>query len=166
MQSEKENGQYYMWRDVYGERDGYGTPFLDIRCDMEKPSRNLIIYGHNMLNKTMFSALKNYRDPSYWKAHPGILLERGKVTEYYQVAAVLDLDISQESDENLFRFVDPETEEETKEYLSEISQRALYNTQVPMNPEDSYVTLVTCYRFRVGKTGRVMVVGRREYWEE
>jgi sortase B len=162
MQSEKEDGFYYMWRDVYGNRDGYGTPFLDIRCDMDKPSRNLIIYGHNMLNRTMFSTLKSYRKQEYRERHPEIILERGEIKEYYEVAAVLSLDVSKQADLDLFQFTDPETEEETEGYLEEITRRSLYDTGIKLSPDDYLVSLVSCYRYGVGRTGRTVVIGRRK----
>ena len=45
--------QKYLRRNFYGEYSQSGVPFLDGRCDFQ--STNLIIYGHNMKNGTMFS---------------------------------------------------------------------------------------------------------------
>lgn len=57
-----ENPQKYLRRNFYGEYSQSGTPFLDSRCGMD--SDNLIIYGHNMRNDTMFGSLQNiWRKP-------------------------------------------------------------------------------------------------------
>ena len=47
------NPQKYLRRDFCGNYSQSGVPFLDSRCDLE--STDLIIYGHNMRNGTMFS---------------------------------------------------------------------------------------------------------------
>ena len=60
--------EHYLHRDFNGEYSYSGLPFLDSRCDIDKSS-NLIIYGHNMKNSTMFSQLLNYEDYDFWKEH-------------------------------------------------------------------------------------------------
>lgn len=67
------NPEKYLKRDFYGRIMGSGTPFIDARCDLE--SKNIIIYGHNMKNLTMFGGLRKYLDESYLKAHPTIEFE-------------------------------------------------------------------------------------------
>lgn len=49
--------QKYLRRNFYGKYSQSGVPFLDGRCNLQ--STNLIIYGHNMKNGTMFADLKN-----------------------------------------------------------------------------------------------------------
>lgn len=65
-----ENPQKYLRRNFYGEYSQSGTPFLDSRCSMD--SGNLIIYGHNMQNDTMFGSLPKYMEEAYRQAHPVI----------------------------------------------------------------------------------------------
>lgn len=67
------NPQKYLRRDFYCNYSQSGVPFLDSRCDLE--STDLIIYGHNMRNGTMFSQLKNYVNADFRKAHPIIEFE-------------------------------------------------------------------------------------------
>ena len=67
------NPQKYLRRDFCGNYSQSGVPFLDSRCDLE--STDLIIYGHNMRNGTMFSELKNYVNADFRKAHPIIEFE-------------------------------------------------------------------------------------------
>lgn len=67
------NPQKYLRRDFYGNYSQSGVPFLDARCDLK--NTNLIIYGHNMRNGTMFSELKNYVNADFRNAHPIIEFE-------------------------------------------------------------------------------------------
>ena len=49
-----QNGDYYLHKDIYKNYSSHGTPYLAYYCVVKK-SDNLIIYGHNMKDNTMFS---------------------------------------------------------------------------------------------------------------
>ncbi len=65
--------QKYLRRNFYGEYSQSGVPFLDGRCDLQ--STNLIIYGHNMKNGTMFSDLKKYVNREFLNTHRTVKFE-------------------------------------------------------------------------------------------
>lgn len=54
-----EEPQRYLRRSFYGAYSQSGVPFMDFRCD---ENSNLILYGHNMKNGTMFGNLTGYTD--------------------------------------------------------------------------------------------------------
>lgn len=62
------NPQKYLHMNFYGEYSQSGDPFLDYRCSLD--SGNLLIYGHNMKNGTMFGELKSYTDVAFCVDHP------------------------------------------------------------------------------------------------
>ena len=65
--------QKYLHQNFYGKYSQSGVPFLDSRCSMN--GGNLIIYGHNMKNGTMFSDLKKYLNTDFLNAHRTVRLE-------------------------------------------------------------------------------------------
>lgn len=65
--------QKYLRRSFYGQYSQSGVPFLDGRCSMN--GGNLIIYGHNMKNGTMFSDLKKYLNTDFLNSHRTVRLE-------------------------------------------------------------------------------------------
>lgn len=65
--------QKYLRRSFYGQYSQSGVPFLDGRCSTV--GGNLIIYGHNMKNGTMFSDLKRYVDRDFLNAHRTVKFE-------------------------------------------------------------------------------------------
>lgn len=79
--------QKYLRRNFYGKYSQSGVPFLDGRCNLQ--STNLIIYGHNMKNGTMFSDLKKYVDRDFLNAHRTVKFEMVDGIRYYTVAEVL-----------------------------------------------------------------------------
>lgn len=84
--------QKYLRRNFYGKYSQSGVPFLDGRCDLQ--SSNLIIYGHNMRNGTMFSNLKKYVDRDFLNAHRTVKFETADGIRYYTVAEVLKTNTS------------------------------------------------------------------------
>lgn len=84
--------QKYLRRNFYGRYSQSGVPFLDGRCDLQ--STNLIIYGHNMKNGTMFSDLKKYVDRDFLNAHRTVKFETADGIRYFTVTKVLRTDIT------------------------------------------------------------------------
>lgn len=84
--------QKYLRRNFYGKYSQSGVPFLDGRCDLQ--SSNLIIYGHNMRNGTMFSDLKRYVDRDFLNAHRTVKFETADGVQTFIVTEVLKTNTS------------------------------------------------------------------------
>ena len=84
--------QKYLRRNFYGKYSQSGVPFLDGRCDIR--STNLIIYGHNMKNGTMFSDLKKYVDRDFLNAHRTVKFETTDGVQTFIVTEVLKTNTS------------------------------------------------------------------------
>ena len=87
-----EEPQKYLRRNFYGKYSQSGVPFLDGRCDLQ--SSNLIIYGHNMRNGTMFSDLKRYVDRDFLNAHRTVKFETADGVQTFIVTEVLKTNTS------------------------------------------------------------------------
>ena len=84
--------QKYLRRSFYGQYSQSGVPFLDGRCSTV--GGNLIIYGHNMKNGTMFSDLKKYVDRDFLNTHRTVKFETADGIRYFTVTKVLRTDIT------------------------------------------------------------------------
>lgn len=84
--------QKYLRRNFYGKYSQSGVPFLDGRCDLQ--SSNLIIYGHNMRNGTMFSDLKRYVDRDFLNAHRTVKFGAADGVQTFIVTEVLKTNTS------------------------------------------------------------------------
>ena len=84
--------QKYLRRNFYGKYSQSGVPFLDGRCNLQ--STNLIIYGHNMKNGTMFADLKKYVDRDFLNAHRTVKFETMDGIRYFTVTKVLKTNTS------------------------------------------------------------------------
>lgn len=133
------NPQEYLHKNFYGEYSQSGVPFLDSRCNSD--STNLIIYGHNMNNGTMFADLCNYTDYSYFTQHPTVVLETKNSISAYTVFAVMKV----KSDGDWYRFITADTEREYDSKIKYAKELSLYDTGITAEYEKQILTLSTCY---------------------
>ena len=84
--------QKYLRQNFYGKYSQSGVPFLDSRCSMN--GGNLIIYGHNMKNGTMFSDLKKYLNTDFLNSHRTVRLETADGVFLFTVSEVRRTNIS------------------------------------------------------------------------
>lgn len=84
-----EEPQKYLKKDFYGNESSSGVPFMDYRCTL---NTNIIIYGHNMKNGTMFADLKKYLNEEFLNTHSVMEFETENGCEYYTVCDVRIVD--------------------------------------------------------------------------
>ena len=154
------NNDYYLTHDFYQEESKYGTLFLDYESDVRKPSRNLIIYGHNMSDCSMLHDLLAYKDEAFYEDHKTFNFDTIYGKEIYEVVAAFYSQVYNRGDEvfKYYKFTNP-TKTEMTEFLEQIKKMSQYDTKVGTSNEDFYITLSTCaYHTR---NGRFVVVGRK-----
>ena len=144
-----ENPQKYLRRSFYGEYSQSGVPFLDRRCGLD--SDNLIIYGHNMKDGTMFSSLRNYTDPAFCAAHPVIEFQTSDGADQYTVFAVAAV----QKTDAWYSFIHAADGADFSKQTAAILQKSLYDTGVTPVYGQQIITLSTCYGS--GKNGRLIV---------
>lgn len=162
--SDKDEGLYYMNHNFYQERDGRGSIFMDYRCDPEKPSTNLVFYGHRMRNNQMFAQLKQYKSREFWKDHQIVYYTDESGTKQYQIfAAYLSGDpVSMDEIQKKYQleFIEGGQENEREEFIKAVKSWSFYDTGVAVDPEktEEFITLRTC-DYAVDN-GRISVVAK------
>ena len=72
-----EDNDYYLTHTYYDEKNKGGSIFADYRCRIEEEytSPNLVLYGHNQEDGTMFGNLKNYKqDLEFYAENPVVTI--------------------------------------------------------------------------------------------
>lgn len=82
--------EHYLRRDFYDSYASGGTPFLDGRNQAQAEGQNLILYGHNMLDGSMFKPVLQYLTPNFQVTHEDVYLELNGSQYHYQVLAALE----------------------------------------------------------------------------
>jgi sortase B len=163
----EEYKEYYLKHNFLGQEAKAGSIFLDYRCVMggEYQSTNMIIYGHNMQDESMFGQLKKYRDvDGYYKQHPLIQVSSRYETSLYKIFAVFLEDVSVTNDEQFqyYNMINFNSEEEFYAYANGCKQRSIISNSVDVTYGDKLVTLSTCSSaFGSSGDGRLVIVGRR-----
>ena len=123
-----------------------GTPFMDARCSFNPKSDNVIIHGHNMNNKSMFSPLPNYKDEQYYKKHPIIIFNTLYEKAEYEIlgAFVSTHDKDDMKLDGYFQIVDFDGKIMFDKFVTEIKELSLYDTGITPQYGDTFITLMTC----------------------
>lgn len=152
-----EDGEKYLHLDYSGNYSYGGTPFLDAGCD--ENSDNLLIYGHNMKNGTMFHTLVQYDVQEFWEKHPTFTLNTLYEEREFEVLAVF-YDRVYYKTEDCFKFYQLKNvanQEEFDNAVAILKEKSIYDTGVTAQYGDRLAMLVTC-AYHV-KNGRFVVVG-------
>ena len=142
--------QKYLRKNFDCEYSSSGVPFLQENNTLD--SDNLIIYGHNMKNGTMFSDITKYRNESYCIEHPTIELETKRGLKLYTVFAVVQL----KNVDDWYQFAVFVDEADFQNKVTEIKAAALYTTGIEPQYGQQLLTLSTCYGSR--KSDRLIVI--------
>lgn len=156
------DNEYYMTHNYKKEKSKNGSIFLSKDYDWNLKCNNLLIYGHNMQNGTMFQDLLKYEDINFYNSHPIINFTTEHDDSEYQIIAVLKSRVYYKSEQNVFRyyyFINPQTEDEFNNFVENAKKESLYNINETAKYGDQLITLSTC-SYHV-KDGRFVVIGKR-----
>ena len=155
------DNDYYLNHDFYGREDKYGCLFVKDIADVNTPSDNFVIYGHNMKDGSMFGDLDLYKKEDFYREHSTIRFDTLYEERTYEIVAVF-LSRVYDAEEEGFRYYDfyeAETPEEFIYFYDNIKSAALYETGVTAEYGDTFLTLSTCAYHE--EDGRLVVVAKR-----
>lgn len=166
-----EGEEYFLHHDFYGNNSNLGSIFLDFRCSFDMVgedkklavpnSDNLIVYGHNMNDESMFGSLRRYRsDENYYEQHPLIEVNSNYETYIFKIYGYFIADAVDNTDTRFeyWNYIDFTGEEGFYEYVNEVKRRTLRLTDVDVEYGDQLLTLSTCSE--VVSNGRLVVCAR------
>lgn len=146
-----EDDEYYLDHNFYGEKRQCGTLFVDSRCIINTTldSPNLIIYGHNQYDGTMFGDLDFYRwNLEYWKSNPFVYFDTlYEEKTYVIIAAFLTNELPEHDNGNRFdyqNYIYFTKDWSFEDWSTELMLRTQFFTGVDFNVGDQYITLSTC----------------------
>lgn len=152
---------YYLHRSFEKTETAAGCPYLQENCDVNEPSDNLIIYGHNMKSGTMFGDLDYYERKRFWEKHPTLTFDTLTERRTYEVLSVFTTTASIGDDSAFYyhEFVNAASEAEFDAFVDRCKRLSLYDTGVTASYGDKLITLSTCEYSHTN--GRLVLVGRQ-----
>lgn len=136
-----DDNETYLMTTFSGEANSAGTLFLDMYNGSYFMDDNTIIYGHNMKNDTMFGALNEYNDVSFYEEYPYfyIYTPDGKATKYQvAVAEIIDATDMERYTINFEGLTDYQA------YIDDMFKTSFYDTGAEVDTYSKLVTLSTC----------------------
>lgn len=152
---------YYLKHDFEKNYTDYGCPFMQVDCDALAPSDNLIIYGHNMKDGSMFADLAKYRSKDFWQTHKTVCFDTELGSYAYEIFAVIHTTVQADAADAFpfYRFVNAASPEDFADYVSACKARALYDTGISAEYGDKLLTLSTCDN--ITDNGRLLVIAKQ-----
>ncbi len=138
------NPNYYLNRDFDGKNSKRGCIYAKEDCDINAPSDNITLFGHNMQDGSMFACLSNYTSKKAWDNNSLIFFDT--LTEYhtYKIFAVFKTSANLGQGFRYHTFVDAASEQEFDEFVSTCKQLSFYDTGITPVYGDKLICLSTC----------------------
>lgn len=139
--------KYYINHNQNGKRSRNGALFLSSSDSFERNGndQNIVIFGNNMKDGTMFGSLKKYRNINFYKQHSSIELYFGETKEDYIIFSIMLLSSYEDDTGDVYNptkshFAD---KDEFELWYNECRERSFINTTVSAEYGDNILTLVT-----------------------
>lgn len=156
------NSDYYFRRDLDGNYESGGIPYLSNPNDFMVPSRNCIIYGHRLDTLEDFGMLRRYLEQDFYDNHKTIEIETDDGISKWKIISVFTFNAGTDYFDypTYIDFSDSKTK---NIFLSEILSRNEIETDIYQGTySDTFITLSTCHYETDQIDGRLVVVAVKE----
>lgn len=135
------DNSFYLEHDFYQRKTNIGWIFADYRDNFETFNNNTIIYGHNLINRTMFGSIPYMLNKNWFqKANNHYIKLSTKTTNsIWQIFSVYKIEPTTDYLQSGFNSTTL-----YQEFLDKIKNRSSYNFDLPINYTDKIITLSTC----------------------
>ena len=135
------DNEYYLSHNFENKYNVHGWIFADSRNKYDGTDRNLIVYGHNTQDGSMFGTLKNTISSSWSKDYGSKEIEyiTENETKYYKVFSAYSIEV-----EEYYITTEFQTDEDYNYFLKTIKSRSFYNYNVDLDANAKILTLSTC----------------------
>lgn len=156
-----EDNEYYLNKDPDGKRNYRGSIFMDFRNVDPQERRNIVLYGHNNKDQSMFSTLHKFERESFFNENTEIDVELYGVKYRYEIVYTGMVDF-REYNHIRTKF---SQEESFLQYYHEGLEKAQFAREgYTPQPGDQMLTLSTCVSHSIKDYDykRLIVVARMQ----
>jgi sortase B len=146
-----DDNKYYLSHTYDRQWSSYGSIFLEPRNNPDLSEKHLVVYGHNMVNESMFGSLLEYKKQEYADTHPEITICMTDRNLTYRVFSAYTAYV--DSAAYRMSFSDDAS---FMEMTEQMKANSVIATDIMPTAEDQVLTLSTCtpegakkYRFIV-----------------
>lgn len=150
---------YYLQRNFSREWSAWGCLYAREECDLDTPSDNVTIYGHNMKDGSMFAGLNDYTTREFWEEHRYIRFDTLKEHHVYEIFAVFTTTATEGEGFAYHNFINAGDQQEFDTFIAKCLSNSLYGTDLVPEYGDKILCLSTCEYTQ--ENGRLVVAAVR-----
>lgn len=150
---------HYLKRNFSGEYSAWGCIYAREECDLETPSDNVTLYGHNMKDGSMFAGLNAYTERKFWESHRYIRFDTLTEHHVYEIFAVFTTTASEGQGFAYHDFINAADEQAFDTFIAKCLSNSLYGTDIVPEYGDKIICLSTCEYSQTN--GRLVVAAVR-----
>lgn len=135
------NNEFYLTHDFEKNNNSAGWIFANSSCRGNGTDKNLVIFGHNRKDKSMFGSLSNVlkKDWDENESNKFITYKTENETIVYEVFSIYQIEV-----EDYYIKTDFKDDNEYINFLNKLKSRSLFNYNTELNLNDRILTLSTC----------------------
>lgn len=135
------NNEFYLNHSFDRSNNKAGWIFADYRNKFDGTDKNIIIYGHNRRDESMFGSLKNILNSDWYNntENGNIILNTENENYIYKVFSVYKIEA-----EDYYIRTEFKNDEEFEEFAKNLKKRSIKDFGVEVSKSDSILTLSTC----------------------
>ena len=135
------NNEYYLNHSFDKSYNTGGWIFIDYKNKCDNTDKNMIIYGHNRRDGSLFGKLKNILTDEWQNNHDNFIIpfitENEKLE--YQVFSIYRIE-----KEDYYITTNFSTDKEFKDFIDKIKSRSIKDFGIDVTSDDNILTLSTC----------------------
>jgi sortase B len=135
---------FYLYRDFDKNNSKRGSIYAREVCDINEPSDNITIFGHNMADGSMFACLNAYTNKTAWENNSLIFFDTLNEYHTYKIFAVFKTSANIGQGFSYHQFVDAENETQFNEFVATCKKLSFYDTGITPVYGDKLICLSTC----------------------
>lgn len=135
---------FYLKRNFNKDDSERGCLYVREECDVFRPSDNVTIYGHTMMDGSMFAYLHEYQDKEVWEDNKLIFFDTLYEYHVYKIFSVFITTANLGEGFTYHRMEDAESQEDFDEFIATCKDLALYDTGITPEYGDKIICLSTC----------------------
>ena len=140
------NNTKYLHKNIDGKKDPHGMLFCSYITPKRRISYNNIIYGHNMKDGSMFTALNQYASKSFFKKHKYVKIDTVGYNYVYEVVDIFRISCVKGSKDRMIyeKFGQLDNKKVYKKWKKQVAKNREYQCGGKYNSSDELMILSTC----------------------
>ena len=135
------NNDFYLKHSFDKTYNAAGWIFADYRNKIDASDKNIIIYGHNRKNGTMFSSLRNILNKNWYENEENLKIQLITQSEelIYEVFSIYQIE-----KESYYLQTNFSNNDEYSNFIEILKSRSIKNFNIDVTFKDQILTLSTC----------------------